>query len=152
MSKSIIIEGPNGAGKTTLANRLAGVLEMEVIHAGPSPGDSVEAMSACVDQIRSLQKCVIMDRVTPISRQVYEEGEPWLDMMLKVMLREADVIYCVGKGKFTHKEYYPPGHYEKVVKGQMDIRERYVSIMATIPHTVYDFEENECMNDLLRRL
>lgn len=152
--KSIILEGPNGSGKSTLGKQLSRILGMKYIHAGPSPGNHSQAVQACLDQHINLQSGCILDRVTPISRLVYER--PIEEHQVRIfqaflldMLTEARVIYCTAEGEFTEKEYYPPGHMEEIVKTQHLIRDRYESVMSTIPHIPFNWSTDRLSNVII---
>jgi thymidylate kinase len=143
--KSIIIEGPNGAGKSTLGKHIAERLGIGYVHAGPSPGDDMEAFIACIKQYHALTRSrIVLDRCTPISRRIYElpiseDHERILDMWCKVLCDRAVVVYCTGEGKFSEKHYYPKGHFEEIVSEQQSIRNRYDELMAGIPHLTYNW-------------
>lgn len=158
MIKSIILEGPNGAGKSTLGEKLSQLTGMPYVHAGPSPGDSSGAFAACLNQLESLRQFggVIMDRVTPISRMVYEaerasdEGV-WLGLFLAQMQQYATLVYCTGEGHFSNKLYYPPGHFDEITLKREAIRELYRVYFHLIPALHYDWKL-ESAEELLGRI
>ena len=156
MVESIILESANGGGKSTLGKELSRILDMPYHHAGPSPGDSTGAFKACLSQLALLKQGVIMDRVTPISRLVYEEPLKdkerfMLELFQKEMLECSNVVYCTGEGYFTDKDYYPVGHFTKVLEDKEKIRSKYDKVFTEIPHYRYDWRVDN-INNLLERL
>ena len=156
---SIILEGPNGSGKSTLGRKLSEDLQIPYSHSGPSPDD---IFLACRDQYRLLMDGTIVDRVTPISEQVYQkctarqlnEFKAWRD----TFAIHAVYVYCTGEGQFMPKEYYPPGHYEEVVRNRSVIRHEYDNIMETVDHITFNWNTDsyddflETLHERLHRL
>ena len=147
MKKSIILEGPNGSGKSTLGRTLSVLLDMEYAHAGPSPGGTSAAFKACITQYNQLLDGVILDRCTPISRQVYEKygfGETsWLQEWAWQMNEEAIIVLCTGTGEFTQKPYYPEGHFEFIVDSQEEIRNKYADVIECVDYVPYNWETDD---------
>lgn len=164
MRKSVILEGANGCGKSTLARQLEKDLGLTYSHSGPNPGDSDKAREACINQIKLLEQGCVVDRVTPISRVIYDwdvipESElKEYNYFLEVMLSRAVVIHCTATGLFTNKSYYPEGHYERVLKDSDKIKELYADLMQGIPHIKYDWTSDsyykllEKINESLRSI
>jgi len=146
--KSIILEGPNGGGKSTLSKMLAKDLGLPTYHSGLNPGDTDAAIKACQQQLERIMGVYIIDRVTPISRPIYDhdvipkyETETF-DVILNLMMRYAVVIHCNGKGIFTDKDYYPKGHFDKVDKDKEKIQKLYLKMFKTIPHIRYNWKDD----------
>lgn len=145
MTKSIILVGANGSGKSTLGAKLSADLDLPYKHAGASPGDTAKAFDACLTQASLLESGIVLDRATPICRQVYEvplsESEIlFLKLFANHMSKRSIIIHCVGQGKFSRKEYYPEGHYEEIVRSQEQIRTRYFEVLKDVPHILYNWQ------------
>lgn len=156
MRKSIILEGPNGSGKSTLGEKLSRDLGLSYVHAGPSPGDDAAAITACTKQCTFLVNGSILDRCTPISRQVYEKpisGDHRYDLHIwaETMSDLAFVIYCTGYGDIHGKDYYPPGHLDEVTLKREAIRGDYEEVMEDIPHITFNWS-TDSYEKLLARL
>lgn len=158
MSKrSIILEGPNGGGKSTLSKILEEHFGLPAYHSGPNPGDTDKAIMACNHQMLKIMNGFIVDRVTPISRPVYDHDTipaheiESFGLVLDNMLRHAVVVYCNGVGPFTNKPYYPDGHFETVSKERIKIRKLYEVSFKDIPHIPYDWHKDS-LKELLKEL
>jgi energy-coupling factor transporter ATP-binding protein EcfA2 len=143
--KSIIVEGPNGAGKSTLITQLSKILDMPSHHAGSDAGSETGAMNCCIEQIGWIREGAILDRITPISRVIYQKGlglreTYWLGLMADIMCQEAHIIYCIGNGEFTEKEYYPEGHLLQITDEREHIRAKYREVMNALGHIKYDWK------------
>lgn len=145
MNKTIILEGVNGSGKSTLGLELAARSDLKMIHAGSRPTHEVglersntEVLEAIVPSIR--------DRCNSISHLVYHDDIP-LGMMLQFardideILQNSIIVYCVGRGVNTPKDYYTEEHKKEIKDNHERYRYRYASIMSAIPHIEYDFNE-----------
>lgn len=156
MKKSIILEGPNGSGKSTLVSDLSHALGMVYHHAGSDPGSTKNAIKACCRQYGWVQNGCIIDRVTPISRVIYQKDltifeKNFLKQMLDIMLEDAVIIYCTAEGNFTNKEYYPKGHYEQIVRDRKIIRDAYDKMFEVVPHVKFDWR-NKTISQLIREI
>ena len=146
MKKSIILEAPNGGGKSTLGRLISKELKLQVIHSGPSPGGFIESMEACLLQLNRIKNGNIIDRITPISRRVYDYGKlPEFEIQdyiyfTEEMCKHAVIVYCCGHGDFSKKDYYPDGHYESILSARNTIRAHYEEIMKDIPHLKWDYQ------------
>jgi len=147
----MFVEGPNQSGKSTLVETLSKHFKKSVSHSGCQPED---LDGACQAQLSLLKIGVIVDRVTPISELVYHpenaelfDHEYWLDQMFEC----GPVIYCTAKGEPIDKEYYPPNHYDKLVKEIADIRNRYERIMSQMHHIRYDYHVDN-IDELLEKV
>jgi energy-coupling factor transporter ATP-binding protein EcfA2 len=145
LKKSIILCGPNGSGKSTLGRTLSKILDLPYVHAGPDPGSFNNAIKACHNQLKNLESGCILDRCTPISRQIYTPGgvspteELVLNSFLELMMEQANIVYCTGEGEFTEKEYYPEGHFDLIVMARKSIREGYNRMFQKVPNATYNF-------------
>lgn len=151
MIESIILVGANGSGKSTLGLKLSEVLDLPYHHAGPSPGGCVKAFSNCMEQVSLIKKRVILDRATPICERVYNESLDceeafFLKLFTDYMSDKAVFVLCVGQGELTHKNYYPPGHFDEISRSQDKIRNKYIEIMKNVPHVVYNWETDSFDN------
>ena len=145
MKPSFILEGPNGSGKSTLGKKLSEVYGLPYVHTGPDPGSNLNAIEACADQLTLLKKGVILDRCTPISRMVYQDGLSTQEYEMLaafglVMEKYAVIIYCTADAEFTEKPYYPEGHFRSIVESKEVIRAEYGAIMSSYMAIPYDFK------------
>jgi hypothetical protein len=149
---AIIVEGPDNSGKSTLCQLLHEKLCMPVLHAGGPNATNDVALKCCKEQQEFLLNNAILDRVTPISRQIYENryGEPELQDHLKKMLRTpfTTLIYCRPPNEklmdmSSHKvrEGESGDHIHYVLENQHNFIELYDRLMAGVPHIAYDWTE-----------
>jgi len=147
---AIIVEGPDNSGKTTLCKLLSKELHMPVFHAGGPPASNDIALKLCREQMEFLSHNVILDRVTPISRQVYENrfADPDLTDHLKRMLNApmCTVIYCrppnerlMDMKNHQIKDHDTPEHMAYVLENLHNFIELYDRLMSGIPHIEYDW-------------
>lgn len=158
MKRSIILEGVNGSGKSTLSEHLSRTYDLPVHHAGPAADGIVNAFDNCVEQIGLIKKGCIMDRVTPISRVCYENSMlPFevasLSIFMTLMSMDAVIIYCMGEGPFTEKEYYPEGHMQEIIDQRDLIKNNYQYYFKHIgmPFMTYDWK-NDDINEFTKEL
>lgn len=149
---AIIIEGPDNSGKTTLCEQLSKKLMMPVFHAGGPPASNSLALKLCAEQTEFLYQNVILDRITPISRQIYENRfrDPELNDRLKAMLAVpyCTLIYCrppneklMDMSNHEVKPHDTPEHLAYVLENHHNFIELYDRMMAGIPHVIYDWTE-----------
>ena len=155
---AIIIEGPDNSGKTTLANRLSDKLKMPIFHAGGPPGSNELAERFCDKQYQLSKNPVILDRITPISRQVYENRfqEPSLmDWLVKFIEKPRNiVVYCRPPNEnlmdfSTHeiKEHDTDDHIAYITENQQNFIELYDRIMVIIPCVIYNWANEDISFD-----
>jgi len=146
--KSIILEGPNGGGKSTLSKMLAKDLGLPTYHSGPNPGDTNAAIKACQQQFERIMGGYIIDRVTPISRPIYDHDVipkyeiETFELYLDSMMKYAVIIHCDGRGLFTAKDYYPEGHFNSINKNKEEIQRLYFEMFKTIHHIHYNWKDD----------
>jgi len=146
--KSIILEGPNASGKSTLAEKLRVDFTLPYSHSGPNPGDTQQALDACSQQLERLRNGYIVDRVTPISRPIYDHDRiPELELILfnrrlEEMLEYAVIIYACGDGVHEPKSYYPSGHLKKITEEKQLIRDLYSEYMQGVDHINFDWRKD----------
>ena len=144
--KSVIIEGPNGAGKSTLARRLSEKFRLPLIHPGPAPQNESQVFRDCLNQSKWLDMGCILDRCTPVSQLIYST-ETTIDEMsllnkwLEVHLSQAVMVYCHrSEGLLEPKEYYPEGHFDRIVMDRPGINDMYQKFMNRFPVIHYDWK------------
>lgn len=148
----IIVEGPDNSGKTTLCNLLESKLHMPVFHAGGPVNTNDLALKLCKEQTQFLHHNVILDRITPISRQIYQNrfGDPDLIDHLKRMMAipSCILIYCrppnerlMDMKNHEIKAHDTPEHMAYVLENQHNFIEQYDRLMAGVPHIEYDWTE-----------
>ncbi len=153
----LILEGPDNAGKTSLANRLAeacGPEKAKYFHPGGKP-PSLDAELLCIEEQFNLlngEGSIIMDRITPISQQVYNPS-PSLDMTRRIHLErflalEPVIIYCrpstdklMRVQDFTWRDDETEEHKQKIIRNQHLFIDRYDHIMAGVPCVAYNYED-----------
>lgn len=149
---SIIVEGPDNSGKTTLCQKLRDQLAMPIFHAGGPPATNDIALKLCHEQTEFLKHKVILDRITPISRQIYENrfNDPDLMDHLKNMLRVpfCVIIYCrppnerlMDMASHEVKKHDTPEHLAYVLENHHNFIELYDRMMAGVPHLLYDWTD-----------
>ena len=147
---AIIIEGPDNAGKTTLCNLLGTSLHMPIFHAGGPPSTNDTALRLCREQTDFLHNNTILDRITPISRQVYNNryNDPEMVDHLKVMLKVpmCTLIYCrppnerlMDMKNHEIKKHDTADHMANILEHHHNFIELYDRLMAGIPHIEYDW-------------
>ena len=150
----LILEGPDNAGKTTLAQKLVNAqCSVHYRHAGGKPNGLREETDCCINQIAQLNlEGVLLDRITPISQQVYNP-DPGLQLtrnkyLAEIRFKNPVFIYCrpsndrlMRTEAFTWREGESEEHKQKIIQNQHTFIERYDQIMARIPHVAYDFED-----------
>lgn len=142
----IIIEGMDNSGKSTLAKKLG----LKTIHPGPAPeSDSIEL--ECMEyQLSIAQEPVIMDRITCISQQVYQNRlfdskyTAFLHRMLSTP--KCIVVYCrppkeviLNFESHCKKSYDTEESINNLIKNGSALIDRYDELMKTIPNIKYDF-------------
>jgi len=140
--KGIIIEGPNGSGKSTLAEMLS--CKYEIMHAGPDDKSVKTTIKSIFVQLKHLNKGGVLDRCTPVSKQIYQKnvtalGHFLLNAIYKIFYERHIIVYCTGNGDFTDKKYYEKNHYEKIVKNREKIRCKYNKFFYSRKCIKYNF-------------
>jgi adenylate kinase family enzyme len=150
---SLVLEGADNSGKTTLAKDLRQLNpKLKYFHSGSAPRDA-DHESMCL--LHQYEKCaqpnMIIDRVTCISQQVYGNRifEHTLMQELDKLLRIGTIIiYCrpstdrlMSFEKFTWRDEESEEYKQQVIKNQHEYIDRYDKVMASIPHIMYDFDE-----------
>lgn len=138
----IVVEGPNGSGKSTLVNQLADKYNLTSYHPGSVP-ESDDAYISYMAYQESLDN-VVFDRVSCISQVAYHKHEMTDEMidlssksLIKLKLKGARFIYCYANYRFANKDYYPIGHYEKVIEDRKKIIYNYADIFKPLAHLLY---------------
>lgn len=151
----IVLEGPDNAGKTTLAQQLVTGCSKPVMyfHPGGRPADDNHERVCVQEQLRLLSReaVIVIDRVTPISQQVYNPDPDmaaqrcaWLDTFVGMAL----FVYCrpstdrlLRTQDLTWRPDESDEHKQKIISRQHEFVERYDDIMRTVPCIHYDFED-----------
>lgn len=128
--EGILIEGPNGSGKSTLAKKLSLMCNKPIMHSGPDDKTLLSTLKSVYNQISHLRKGGILDRCTPVSKQIYQKStKTWLKLFLnliyKVFYERHIVILCLGRGSVVDKEYYEKDHYSKITSERKEIFMKY---------------------------
>lgn len=139
----IIVEGIDGSGKSVLVKRLGELYDLPTVWAGGPPSSDEEAISHCIKQLEL--DWVICDRVTPISRTCYQTGISQLHRenllgMLRQMLRDSVIVFCIGQGEESADGHRNDDHDEFVRREFDRIKYAYIELMQNIPHVTYDFK------------
>jgi len=150
VAKAIVLEGFDGAGKSTLAKSLSDWLDRPVHTIGGPPANNFMAEVNCFQQWMKLNRSIIMDRCTPISRLCYEDHLPnWhvrsLHRWLNSFKSKALVIYCRPR-EFMHEPslHDTPEHLERIHRDGRHIIRKYDALMDNVPHIKFDrFEQSE---------
>jgi phosphoribosyl-ATP pyrophosphohydrolase len=144
----IVVEGADNSGKSTLGKAIS----LPYYSAGPAPRSAEELMK-CLDEqrARASSPCV-QDRLTCISQQVYSDAPE--SMFLQKTLEDlvevpfVIVVYCRPPERTlmdlsTHKvkSYDTEENMEKIARYQHEYIKKYDSLMAKIPHILYDWTE-----------
>lgn len=161
----IILEGPDNAGKTTLASRLIKACPaIEYHHPGGKPDDFQHELRCIEEQMGWLDSAaIIIDRVTPISQQVYNPDivhDATRQEALKLMMaKNPIIIYCrpstdrlMRFNDFTWREGESEEHKQKIIRNQHVFIERYDKIMRTVPCISYDFDDQANANLITKQL
>lgn len=159
----IIVEGADNSGKTTLVNDLSRRLMVPAFHAGGPPGSDAIALRLCAEQLTQCDSPCILDRVTPISRQIYENrmGDDNLNQYLKRMLdhKFAIVIYCRPPNEklmdLSNHKVRPEEsdeHIKYVTENQQHFIKSYDRLMSKIPHISYDWTKETDFDTLAKHL
>ena len=160
---AIIIEGPDNAGKSTLAQELGNLLKYPVFHAGGPPETNELAIKFCFQQIKLLDYAVILDRVTPISRQIYENrfSDPELTDFLKTMATNKNtiIIYCrppnetlMDMDNHQIKDHDSSEHIAYVLENHHNFIELYDRLMNRTQHFLYDWTMDIDLSKLAKAL
>lgn len=163
----VILEGPDNAGKTTLAEKIVGSVKNGVhyFHPGGRPTDFEHEVACVTEQLKCLSthSKVVMDRVTPISQQVYNP-DPALDPVRRDMLRqytEMDVlfIYCkpsvdrlLRTQDLTWREGESEDHKQKIITRQHEFVKRYDEVIQQVKFICYDFEDQRMSGVIVNQL
>lgn len=157
----VILEGPDNAGKTSLARAIVQACpEVKYHHPGGKPENFDHEQACVVEQTKWLyaDHCIV-DRITPISQQVYN-ADSVLDRIRQLELQalldmKPVVIYCrpsidrlMRFEDFTWRDGETEEHKQKVISRQHEFIERYDRIMQTVPNLCYDFDSSTA--DLIR--
>ena len=149
----IILEGVDNSGKTTLANHiLKEVRSATYHHPGGKPEHWPAEQACCVQQLQLLNiDNVILDRITPISQQIYNP-DPGSDLtrikyIAEMRFKGAVFIYCrpstdrlMRVDEFTWREGESEEHKQKIIRNQHRFIDAYDRVMGSIPHITYDYE------------
>lgn len=152
----IIIEGMDNSGKSTLATKLG----LEVIHPGPAPSTYEIEQGFLESQLRDARLPIVMDRVTCISQQVYQNklfDQRYMDFLNRMLATpHCIVIYCRPPDKVILnldtqeiKEYDTVESMAKLKANASNYIKSYDKLMSKIPHLLYNYT---CTNDSLIQL
>lgn len=147
----IIVEGPDNAGKSTFAAKIG----LQVRHPGPAPINEFELNLCLHDQMIAMREPIVLDRVSCISHQVYNEGWFNSDVLwqyLNEFIKSKHVIFVYCRPpesqlmNFAHhkaKDYDTEAHIQRVIDNQATFIRRYDELFSKIPHIAYDFTDAE---------
>ena len=150
---SLVLEGADNSGKTTLAKDLRQLNpRLKYLHAGSAPRDE-DHEALCM--LHQYEKCarpnVIVDRVTCISQQVYQNkvfDSRYMRELDKLLRIGVLIVYCrpstdrlMSFEKFTWRDEESEAYKQKVLDNQHEYIHRYDKIMEQVPHIHYDFDE-----------
>jgi deoxyadenosine/deoxycytidine kinase len=147
MKKGIVIEGPNGSGKSTLAKQLSIRYKKSILHSGPDDKSTYATLMSVCNQLKHLNKGGILDRCTPVSKQIYQiRLNIFLKFLLNILYKLYNrhiIIFCVGKSFCTDKEYYEKNHFKYITAENENIRFRYKKFFNNKKHIKYSFIKGE---------
>lgn len=160
---SILLEGADNSGKTSLAKDLRQLNHrLKYFHSGSAPRDE-EHEAHCI--LQQYEKCsqpdMIVDRATCISQQVYGGRlfEPKLMQELDKLIRIGTlVVYCrpstdrlMAFEHFTWRDEEDEAYKQQVIINQHKYISAYDTLMMTVPHIQYDFQD-EMSSAWLRKM
>ena len=164
---NVVLEGPDNAGKSTLAQRLLKqVPGSSYYHPGGKPDSDAAELMFIHEQADLLKhkNQMILDRITPISQQVYNPN-PEADIIRMTHLNRlmlADnfvVIYCRPKneilmdvGNFKWRPEEPEEHRQKIITQAHTFVERYDTLMLKVPNIFYDWQDSAHANIIETKL
>lgn len=157
-----ILEGCDNSGKTTLAKHVTEKSGALYHHPGGRPRDFTHELECTNMQIGMVQsgRPVVIDRVTPISQQVYTSDSMFDQIRMDTvrLMREsgAVIIYCrpstdklMRTADFTWREGESEEFKQEIINNAHRFIERYDAVMQQIPCVSYDFE-NQVNAQLIR--
>jgi hypothetical protein len=147
---AIILEGNDSSGKSFLADRIG----MPVYRSGGPPRNHNHMLECLRDQLMAVEDNYVLDRVTCISQQIYNEPKDvHADYLLKILstpgtvlvhCRPSDLNYALTKHEV--KAYDTVEHLEKVVSNYHNISQAYDRFMSKVPHITYDWQSQDLDN------
>lgn len=153
---NLILEGPDNAGKTTLGRKLVEHSDglISIHHPGGKPASIADEVTCYEGQLALLGgNNNILDRVTPISQQVYNPDPMLYEMRAEMLVNFAAwkplIVYCrpstdrlLRTDDFSWRQDETEEHKQKIIRNQHTFIERYDRIFAKIPHLPYDYEDD----------
>lgn len=145
----IVLEGMDNTGKTTLANKLS----FPVIHPGPAPLTLVEETKCLDDQLNNSDKHLVMDRITCISQQIYQDklfNYRYMDYLRKMQeYPNFTLVYCrppihriLSFDTHKVKPYDTVESLNKIRDNAIRYVELYDELMSKVKHIVYDYTKH----------
>ena len=152
----VVLEGPDNAGKTTLADKLRHQVNgLKYYHPGGAPPDALAEATGRQTQQQMFNDvdCILFDRVTCVSQQVYnphEVRDPTRRFYAFDMVEQSGlvVIYCrpnnevlMDVGNFKWRPDETEEHRQKIIGRAHEFVERYDKVMLTVPCITYDWRD-----------
>ena len=161
----IFLEGADNSGKTTLAKKMSKLLDIPFILGSPHPPRDSSVLDEWYKNLVHYGGLAVYDRCPMISEMVYghvlrghdvQQAQEALERLcithspIFIYCRPSDsVLFDIKRLKFRPDE--TPEHIEEIKDKHFDIVKRYDSVMKTVSHFKYDYQENADLTEAILR-